>query len=64
MDSKKYYRTVLITDAPWLQPDCFLSRFTLTELNRFPRLSPVANKTMRNTKFMNILFTPALFHFN
>lgn len=64
MSKEKYYRTFLLADAPWLQPDSFLSRFTLSELNRFPRLSPVTNTTLRNTKFINILFTPALFHFN
>lgn len=65
MDSQYYYRTFLIADAPWLQPDSFLSRFNSSDISRgYTRMSPVTNTTLRNTKFVNILFTPALFHFN
>lgn len=65
MDSNKQCRTSLISDAPWLQPDSFLSRLQMTEFYRVrPRLSPVTWSTLRNTKFINILFTPALFHFH
>lgn len=65
MDSYLHPRTFLITDAPWLEPDCFLSQFNPPEINcSLPRLSPVTSTTLRNTKFINNLFTPALFHFN
>jgi len=61
MDSFTHYRTYLIPDAPWLQPDCFLSQIHSSVISQaLPRLSPVTGTTLRNIKFINILFTPAL----
>lgn len=65
MDSVTHDRASLLPDAPWLQPDSFLSRFHCLESTLLlPRLAPVTNTTQHNLKFINTLFTPTLFHFS